>query len=427
MYHKRLFSTAVVFLLCAFFFIPQEALCLYVGKDKQVTSEYSPARLIVKLKPEAEKSLVLGKVSGKMTTGITELDQLNAKFSVREQSKLFAEFETALKVDKLSRIYVLEVAVGIDLKQMKREYEANPMVEYAQLDYKLELFEEPNDSLFPHQWYLNNTGQGYYGIDRNNGDALVTKFGTFDADIDALEAWERNDQTVVPLVGIIDTGVDLDHEDLAANIWVNPGEDLNANGTIDPSDINSIDDDHNGFVDDFYGWDFSGNSGTEIVEDNDPTDYYGHGTHCAGIVAAVRNNGLGVSGINTPCKIMAIKFFPNAFMSLGAKSIVYAADMGCDVINMSWGSPYPSGLVEDAIDYAIQRGTLPVVAAGNSGGEDNFYPASFPQVFTVGASNSHDEVTYFSTYGDQIDVVAPGEDILSLRADCTDMYGEGEG
>jgi len=231
-----------------------------------------------------------------------------------------------------------------------------------------------------------------------------------------LEAWERNDETTLPLIGIIDTGLDLDHEDLANNIWTNPGE--------IPGD--STDNDHNGFVDDYYGWDFSGDSSALYpVGDNDPTDYYGHGTHCAGIVGAVRNNAMGVSGINTPCQIMAIKFFPNAFFSLGAKSIIYAADMGCDVINMSWGSAYPSRLIEDALDYAISKGVLPIAAAGNSGGEDYFYPASLPQVFTVGASNTDDEVTYFSTYGNHIKVVAPGEDILSLRADSTDMYAEG--
>ncbi|MCJ7508336.1 MAG: S8 family serine peptidase [candidate division Zixibacteria bacterium] len=270
------------------------------------------------------------------------------------------------------------------------------------------------------------------GLTDPQGHTLVMKFGTTDADIDALEAFQRTDEKVVPLVGIIDTGVDLDHEDLSANIWVNPGEDLNGNGIIEPSEINGIDDDHNGFVDDFYGWDFSGDSSVVIYEDNDPTDYFGHGTHCAGIVAAVRDNGIGVSGINTPCRIMAIKFFPNSFMSVGAKAIIYAADMGCDVINMSWGSIYSSDLLEDALNYAISKGVLPIASAGNSGagsynGGPKMYPAAYPQVFAVGASDSKDEVTPWSSYGwtEYVDVVAPGEDILSLRADNTDMYEGG--
>ncbi len=410
-----------LFMTSAFLFFPSSTYSLYTGKKriKQIQPEFAPERLIVKLKPAADKKIKIGKLQGKIFTGIAGLDSLHSKFKTKKQEKLFKEFkETALKMDKFSSIYILEVPEGTDLKKMKIEYESLPEVEYAELDYKLELFEAPDDPLFEHQWYLNNTGQGYLGINRIAGDSndtQIIKYGTEDADIDALEAFERNDETTMPLVGIIDTGVDSDHPDLAGNIWSNPGE-IPDNGT---------DDDHNGFVDDFYGWDFSGNTPDSVTEDNDPTDYLGHGTHCAGIVASVRNNASGVAGINSPSKIMAIKFFPNSFFSLGAKSIIYAADMGCDIINMSWGSPFPSRLIEDALDYAIDKGVLPIAAAGNSGGADDFYPASLPQVFTVGASNSQDEVTYFSTFGEHIEIVAPGEDILSLRADSTDMYATG--
>jgi len=419
---KSLFSIISLIITGTFLLIPQSVYSIHLKRDrtKQAQPEFFPARLIVKLKPEVDKGIILGKVQGKVITGLAELDSLNFKFKVKKQEKLFKEFKTtALKSDKLSSTYILEVPAETDLKRMKVEYEKRPEVEYVELDYKLELFETPNDPLFPHQWFLNNIGteqnhgQGYYGIDREVGHTLVMKFGVEDADIDAKEAFQRDDEITIPLVGIIDTGVDVDHEDLKDNIWTNPGE----------IPDNGIDDDHNGFVDDFHGWDFSGDSAV-IQEDNDPTDTYGHGTHCAGIVAAVRNNGIGVSGINTPCKIMAIKFFPNASMSLGARSIIYAADMGCDVINMSWGTPYPSKLIEDALDYAIYRGVLPIAAAGNDSTEQYNYPAACKNVLTVGASNSHDEVIYFSTYGDHIEVVAPGRDILSLRADDTDMYAE---
>ena len=419
---KKSLGFAIILLVGTLFVVPSVTYSLYRGKDRprQAEPEFSPTRLIVKLKAEVDKKVTLGKVQGKVITGLAQLDSLNLKFKVEKQEKLFKEFkETALKLDKFSSVYILEVQKGTSLQQMKKEYERKPEVEYAELDYRFELFGEPDDPLFPHQWYLNNTGQGYLGVNRVPGDSndtQVIKYGTEDADIDALEAFERDDETTTPLVGIIDTGVDLDHEDLADNIWTNPGEIPN----------NGIDDDHNGFVDDFYGWDFSGDSAAmQPVGDNDPTDYFGHGTHCAGIVASVRENAIGVSGMNTPCKILAIKFFPNAFLSLGAKSIVYAADMGCDVINMSFGSPFPSDLHEDALDYAVSRGVLPIAASGNSGQEDYFYPASLPQVFAVGASNSDDSVTNFSTYGEHIEVVAPGEDILSLRADSTDMYAEG--
>jgi len=109
--------------------------------------------LIVKLKPEVDKKIILGKVQGRITTGLAQLDSLNLKFKVTKQEKLFKEFkETALKLDKFSGVYILEVPKGTDLKKMKKEYESRPEVEYAELDYKLELFEEPDDPLFPHQW-----------------------------------------------------------------------------------------------------------------------------------------------------------------------------------------------------------------------------------------------------------------------------------
>lgn len=401
-------------------FIPDKAYSVYFGKggSKQVQAEYAPGRLIVKMSPEADKKIFFGEVKGIITTGLSELDSLHLKFRVQKQERLFQEFkETALKLDQFSGVYIVQVSQQTDLQQMKSEYENLPEVEYAELDYRVQLFEEPNDPLFPHQWYLNNTGQGYLGVYTLDGyynDTLGIKYGTSDADIDALEAFQTAQESTLPLVGIIDTGVDLDHPDLADNLWANPGE----------IPGNEIDDDHNGFVDDSYGWDFSGDSTHSIdpVEDNDPTDTQGHGTHCAGIVASVRNNGMGVSGINSPCKIAAIKIFPMAFYSVCAKGIIYAADIGCNVINMSWGGSFPSKLIRDALNYAVDKDVLPIGSSGNSFGEDYFYPAAYPGVFTVGASNSDDQVTEFSTYGDHIEVVAPGEDILSLRADSLDMY-----
>jgi len=409
---------------------PEAAECIYSASGESASPEFAPDRLIIKLKPEADQRVSLQQVGGKVVTGLAPLDTLHRKFKVKKQERLFKEFKlTALRSDKFSSVYLLQVPGGTDLMKMKTAYEARPEVEYAELDRKLELFEAPNDPLFRHQWYLNNTGQGYWGVNRIPGhrnDTQVIKRGTVDADVDALEVFEAGREATIPLVGIIDTGVDLDHPDLADHIWVNPGEDLNHDGIITPDEINGLDDDHNGFADDFQGWDYSGYlDSIYVIEDNDPTDYFGHGTHCAGIVAAERGNGLGVSGLATPCRIMAVKIFPYALFSLSARGIVYAADNGCDLINMSWGSPYPSKLIEDALDYALEKGALPIAAAGNSGANDHFYPASLPQVFTVGASNSDDEVTHFSTYGEYLEVVAPGEDILSLRADSTDMYAEG--
>jgi fibronectin type 3 domain-containing protein len=418
---KKLISFLVMLIFAIIWLTPDSVYPLQNqdGSTRTATPKAAENRLIVKLKPEAAKRITLGKFQGQVTTGLAALDSLNLKFKVSKQEKFLRDLKPAQpELKNLSGIFILEVPKGTDLEQMRAEYQRRSEVEYVELDYSLKLYETPNDPLFPHQWWLNNLGiaqndsQGYYGIDRQEAHKPVLKFGTEDADIDALEAFQRNDYTVVPLVGILDTGVDLDHEDLKAHIWTNPGE----------IPDNNIDDDHNGLVDDFYGWDFSGDS-TLILEDNDPTDTYGHGTHCAGIVAAVRDNGMGISGINTPCRVMAIKLYPYMFHSVCARGIVYAADMGCDIINMSWGGIYPSKLMRDALDYAIYKGVLPIAAAGNDSTEKLNYPAAYDGVFTVGASNSRDQVTAFSTYGDHIEVVAPGEDILSLRGEGTDMYG----
>jgi len=150
-----------------------------------------------------------------------------------------------------------------------------------------------------------------------------------------------------PLVGIIDTGVDTDHPDLEANIWINTGEDLNGNGQIEAEEINGKDDDHNGFVDDFYGWDFSGDEYTLLFTgagENDPDDndsifgVGGHGTHCAGIAAAVSGNGIGIEGIAKDVEVICLKIFPNGYASVIAPAIAYAVDNGAEVINASWGS-----------------------------------------------------------------------------------------
>lgn len=397
---------------------------------------HHPTQIIVKLTPEAERAVSLKNTATGVVTGVSALDSLHRRFMVRNQHRLFAAFSAKIRQHPaLAAIYLIEVPESVDVAAAAAAYDKLPEVAYAEPDYRVEIFAAPDDPLFPHQWYLNNTGQAYLGMNRIEGDhndTQVMKTGRVDADIDALEAFDSGGESSRPLVGIIDTGVDTDHEDLADNVWVNPGEDLNGDGIIEAGEVNGIDDDHNGFADDFYGWDFSGDTAAAtmfLTGDNDPSDnagtLAGHGTHCAGIAGAVSNNGIGIAGIAGSCRIVAAKIFPNAFMSVCARAIVYAADTDCDVISMSWGSPFYSRVIEEALDYAVGAGVLAIAAAGNSGGEHTFYPAALPQVFTVGASNSDDEVTAFSTYGEHLEVVAPGEDILSLRADTTDIYQYG--
>ncbi len=144
-----------------------------------------------------------------------------------------------------------------------------------------------------------------------------------------------------------------------------------------------------------------------------------------GTVAATVNNGIGIAGVSDSARIFSAKIFPNAFFSVGAQAIYYAVLRGARVVNMSWGGAYPSNALRDALQYAHARGVVLVASMGNSGREEVFYPSGYPETIAVGATDATDHLADFSTYGNQIDVVAPGEDVLSLRAAGTDLYADG--
>ncbi|MFQ5498718.1 MAG: S8 family serine peptidase [Candidatus Zixiibacteriota bacterium] len=348
------------------------------------------------------------------------MGRIREQFPLVKTEKILRRATSAASEAGLNSIVILTVNEGTDLQAMKEAYAELPQVEYAEIDRSVELYGTPDDSLYPHQWALNNTGQGYWAVQRNAGsfnDVLITEFGTPDADIDRQEVYDNPPaSTSTVVVAIIDTGVDWDHPDLVDRIWTNPGE----------IPDNGLDDDHNGYIDDIRGWDFSGNDSgiIPIYEDNDPTDHHGHGSHCSGIVAATDYNSIGVAGIVPGAKIMPLKFYPLMPVSLAARAIIYAADNGADVINMSWGLGWPIPVVEEALDYAASKGVILCAAAGNDGAEVTNYPAAYTTTIAIGATTSDDEVTSFSTIGTHLDISAPGLSILSLRAEGSDMYGQ---
>jgi hypothetical protein len=272
-------------------------------------------------------------------------------------------------------------------------------VAYAEPDYLIELLAAPDDPYFSNLYGLHNTGQ---------------TGGTADADIDGPEAWDTHTGDTSVLIGVLDTGIDYLHPDLADNIWTNPGE-IAGNG---------IDDDGNGYIDDIHGWDFSN-------DDNDPTDDHGHGTHCAGTIGAVGNNGVGVAGVMWDAEIMAIKVF-NSGGGLNASSdaldgIVYANAMGVQLASNSWGVPYSA-----AMQDAIADGGLYVFAAGNDYGNNNdtspVYPASYPldNIIAVAATDHNDALASFSNYGPaSVDLGAPGVDVYSCAPGGSYQYMSG--
>lgn len=228
------------------------------------------------------------------------------------------------------------------------------------------------------------------------GDPMSTQQWALDH-IRAHDAWtvEAGDPAVV--VAIIDTGIDLDHPELQAQLWVNPGE-----------TVNGIDDDGNGYVDDVLGYDF-------VNGDQTPDDDNEHGSHVAGIVAAIRNNSIGVAG-TANVKVMALKvlnFEGTGSYSAIAEAINYAVDNGADVINMSLGGGGYSAAVEAACQYAAANNVVVLAASGNESTSSISFPSSLPSCIAVGAVDINNNLADFSNYGYGIELVAPGVDIAS--------------
>ena len=274
----------------------------------------------------------------------------------------------------------------------------DPRVRYAEPNVRFHADRTADDPLFGQLWGLDNSGQAVSGVT-----------GTLDADIDAPEAWSISTGSSAVTVGVIDTGIDYTHPDLASNIWVNPGE--NCPGCRN----DGIDNDGNGYVDDWHGWDF-------INNDNNPFDDNGHGTHVAGTIGAVGNNGAGVAGVNWSVRLMPLKFLGANGAGDAAdavRAVLYASSMGAVVTNNSWGGDEYSQALADAIAQADSHGSLFVAAAGNSFSDNDVtanYPSNYdlPNVVAVAATTNRDARAWFSNYGAKtVDLGAPGASILS--------------
>lgn len=296
-----------------------------------------------------------------------------------------------------------------DVSTLADQLRNDPRVEYVEPNYIYRASGTPNDPQFNDLWGMHNTGQ---------------TGGTSDADIDAPEAWDIQTGADTTLIAVIDTGVDYNHPDLAANIWTNPGEIPN----------NGIDDDNNGYRDDIHGWDFAN-------DDNDPLDDNRHGTHVAGTIGAIGNNGVGVAGVNWRTKIMALKFLGgdgSGTLANAIAAILYGAKMKARVMNNSWGGGGFSQALLAAITVANDSAALFVAAAGNDGSDNDQtpnYPSNYdaPNVVAVAAIDHEGGLAVFGSGGGGIcgcqgnviglpgsnfgattvDLAAPGKDILS--------------
>ncbi len=300
------------------------------------------------------------------------LDEISKKINLQIGATVIKEFP------EVKGLQLVKISGNVSLQDALAKYLANPNVLYAEPNYiyKQEAF--PDDSYYNNEWGLSQ--------------------------INASLAWNITTGSGKVIIAIVDSGIDLNHPDLKSHIWINLGE----------IPGNKIDDDHNGYVDDVYGWNFAG-------DNNNVTDDDGHGTHVAGIIAAVGNNTMGIAGVMWNVTIIPIKFLDKngeGYIDDAVSSIRYATKMGAHVINCSWGGGEYSRALKDAIDASS---ALIVCAAGNENiGVDNdaspIYPANFPSanIISVAATDQNDNLAPFSGYGiNSVDVAAPGTNIYS--------------
>ncbi len=360
--------------------------------------------LIVKLKSGMTADLVSGK---SLRSGDKSLDSLLSEISFQSIKKLFTG--EAVTVGLPNEYYLFQPSKAESAPALMTKLNAMPGIEWAEPNYLFKIDFAPNDSLYPQQWALRTLGME--------------------------SAWNIGFGDPAIIVGVIDTGVDYLQEDLAGQLWINSAEDLNHNGRLDAGDINNIDDDGNGYVDDVIGWDFTDapdfpDNGDYLDPDNDPMDEYpgGHGTAVSGIIAASTDNKLGIAGIAPGARIMALRAgTASGFLEEDdiAEAIVYGVQNGCRIINMSFGDVVYSHLIRDAVSYGVQHNVLFVASAGNSGNSILQFPAGYDETISVGATTRNDELASFSSFGPKIDLVAPGEDIFSTS--LGDRYGEFNG
>ncbi len=284
---------------------------------------------------------------------------------------------------------------GMSAKEAIERLKSHQAIEYVEPDYRVSIAATPNDPRFEDLWGLNNEGQ---------------TGGTADADIDAPEAWSISTGSRDVVVGVIDTGVDYSHPDLASNAWVNSGE-IAGDG---------IDNDGNGYIDDVHGI-------NAITDAGDPMDDQGHGTHVSGTIGASGNNGVGVVGVNHDVSIVGCKFLAadgTGSTSGAIKCIDYMvglknAGVNLRVLNNSWGGGGFSQALADAITASEQADILFVAAAGNDAVDNDqnpHYPSNYENdnVLSIASTDSRDNMSSFSQWGlTSVDMGAPGSGILS--------------
>ncbi len=320
----------------------------------------------------------------------SKLSMVAVKYNVTSNEQVFAEAKNVKLKEELNlhNVFLFKTDKNANIQDIVDELNNDSSIEYAEPVYLSKIESVPDDPLYSSLYHL--------------------------PQIKAPEAWDIQSNSSGVIIGVIDSGVDWDHEDLAANIWVNSDEIAD----------NGIDDDGNGYIDDIRGWDFvhsvAGSGDTDAMPaedgdttDNDPMDFNGHGTHVAGIAGAVTNNGIGIASASYGATIMPLRcgykanngtgYVPSIF---AAEAYIYAADNGAVITNQSSGNSGQAIL--DAAYYAFLNGVLIVESAGNGDAVTPSVLGSQPWVISVAAVNQDDVKTYYSSYGEYVKVSSPG-------------------
>lgn len=360
--------------------------------------------LIVKFKKADLLSKSLGNIKDHFTS-VLSAEKVSPFFEEISESK-------AAKRIGLDRIFVFTLPVGSNTDQLASKLNTFKEIEYAEPVFSAKTTELPANNLLSSS-----------SVTTTPNDPLIANLHPL-AQVKAFDAWDvhKGDSTVV--LAIIDTGVDWDHEDLARSIWNNPGE-TGTDGNGKDKRSNGIDDDGNGKIDDFMGWDFVESSSSPApgedpdTEDNNPMDFNGHGSHVAGIAAGQTNNGVGIASLSWGVKILPIRIGYHTATGQGSsnslfqsRAFIYAADMGADALNMSFTNG--GKLIEDAGRYATEKGTLVIISAGNDDLDNPSELDVHPWAITVSSVAKTDKKAYYSSYGSWVKISAPGGDQSSL-------------
>ncbi|MBT4034876.1 MAG: S8 family serine peptidase [Candidatus Marinimicrobia bacterium] len=335
---------------------------------------------------------------------VPSLDAKLQNYGINDITRTFRPIERPNRKDlpDLTRIFTLHLPPGMHADALVQILNKESSVEYAERVPAMYQEAVPNDA--------------FYTTDLYHLPQIMAE-----------EAWDIHkgeDGIEEVVIGISDTGVDWKHPDLGANIYNRLGEDADGDGqtilwdgtewVMDPDDLNGIDDDNNGYIDDLIGWNIMADA--ENNENNDPMDppNRGHGTHVSGLAAGVTNNETGIASISWNVKILGIS---QGFLGDNGSSIyrayegpVYLADNGADIINTSWGGGGYSQAGEEVIRYVTGVGAIFVSSAGNGNNFSNDYPCSYPGAISVASVGRNDIRASYSTYGWAVDITAPGGD-----------------